>query len=80
MACRLAGQRQAIIWNNAEILLIGPLVLNFSEILIEIYTLSFKKMHLEMSSGKLQPFCLSLNELTLLTKQLSFFWITKRFK
>ena len=31
-----SGRRQAIIWTNAEILLIGPLGTNFSEILIEI--------------------------------------------
>ena len=31
--------------------------------LIEIHTISFKKMHLKMSSGKWQPFCLSLNVL-----------------
>ena len=30
------GQRQAIIWTNAVILLIGPLGTNFSEILIKI--------------------------------------------
>ena len=30
------GRRQAIIWTNAGILLIGPLGTNFSEILIEI--------------------------------------------
>ena len=30
------GWRQAIIWTNAGILLIGPLGTNFSEILIEI--------------------------------------------
>ena len=40
------GRRQAIIWTNAGILLIGPLGTNFSEILIEIYTFSFKKIHL----------------------------------
>ena len=34
----LPGQRQAIIWTNAGILLIGPLETNFSEILIEIQT------------------------------------------
>ena len=39
------GWRQAIIWTNAGILLIGPLVTNFSENLIEIQTFSFKKMH-----------------------------------
>ena len=42
------GRRQAIIWTNAGILLIGPLVTNFSEISIKIYTLSFKKMHLKI--------------------------------
>ena len=31
-------RRQAIIWTNAGILLIGPLETNFSEILIEIQT------------------------------------------
>ena len=30
------GRRQAIIWTNAGMLLIGPLGTNFSEILIEI--------------------------------------------
>ena len=57
------GRRQAIIWNNAGIFLIGPLGTNFSEILIEIYIFSFKKMHLKMSSGIWQPFCLGLNVL-----------------
>ena len=37
------GRRQAIIWTNAGILLIGPLGTNFSEILIEIHAFSFKK-------------------------------------
>ena len=57
------GRRQAIIWTNVGILLIGPLGTNFSEILIEIKTFSFKKMHLKMSSGKWQPSCLGLNVL-----------------
>ena len=52
------GRRQAIIWTNAEILLIGPLGTNIREILSEIYTFSFKKMHLKMSSGKWQPSCI----------------------
>ena len=34
------GRRQAIIWTNAGILLIGPLGTNFSEILIEIHIFS----------------------------------------
>ena len=41
------GRRQAIIWTNAGMLLIGPLGTNFNEILIEIHTFSFKKMHLK---------------------------------
>ena len=41
------GWRQAIIWTNAGILLIGPLGTNFSEILIKMYIFSFKKMHLK---------------------------------
>ena len=58
------GRRQAIIWTNAGILLIGPLGTNFSEILIAIEAFSFKKMHLEISSAKWRPFCLCLNLLT----------------
>ena len=58
------GRRQAIIWTNAEILLIGSLGTNFSESLIEILTFSFKKMRLKISSAKWRPFCLGLNVLT----------------
>ena len=57
------GRRQAIIWTNVGILLIRPLGTNFNEILIEIHTFSFKKMHLKMLSAKWQPFCLVLNVL-----------------
>ena len=35
-------RRQAIIWTNAGMLLIGSLGSNFGEILIEIYSFSFK--------------------------------------
>ena len=59
----LPDRRQAIIWTNARILLIGPLGTNFSEILIGIETFSFKKMHLKISSAKWRPFCLGLNVL-----------------
>ena len=55
------GRRQAITWTNVGILLIGPLGTNFNEILIEIHTFSFKKMHLKTSSEKWRPFCLDLN-------------------
>ena len=57
------GRRQAIIWTNAGILLIGPLGTNFIEILIGIQAFSFKKMHLKMPSAKWRPFCLGLNVL-----------------
>ena len=59
------GRRQAIIWNNAGLLLIEPWGINFSEISIGIQTSSFKKMHLNMSSANWRPFCLGLNVLTL---------------
>ena len=58
-----SGQRQAIIYTNAGILLIRTLGKKFSEILSEISTFSFKKMHLKMSSGKWPPSCLGLNVL-----------------
>ena len=57
------GRRQAVTWTNVGILLIGPIGTNFSEMLIEINAFSFKKIHLKMSSGKWQPFCLGLNVL-----------------
>ena len=52
MACR----RQAIIWTNAGMLLIGTLGTNFSEFFNEIYVFLFKKMHLKMLSAKWPPF------------------------
>ena len=57
------GRRQAIIWTNARILLIGPSGTNFSEILIEIQTFSSKKIRFKMSSAKCCPFRLGLNVL-----------------
>ena len=57
------GRRQAIIWTNAGISLIGPLGTNLSEISIEIYIFSSMKMHLELSSGIWRPFCLGPNVL-----------------
>ena len=53
-------RRQAIIWTNAGLLLIGPLGTDFSEILIEILTFSFKKVRLKVSSTKQRPFWLGL--------------------
>ena len=57
------GRHQVIIWTNAGILLIGPLVTNFSQILNEVHIFSLKKMHFKMSSGKWRPFCFGLNVL-----------------
>ena len=62
-------RRQAIIWTNAGILSIGTLETNLSEILSEIHTFSFKKMHLKTSSGKRRPSCLGLNVLIIMGLQ-----------
>ena len=59
-------RRQAIIWTNAGILLTGPLGTNFSEILIEIHTFSFKKMRLKVSSAEWRPCCLGLQNTPLI--------------
>ena len=58
------GRRQAIIWINAGILLIGSLGTKFSEIYIENLTFSFRKIRLKVSSAKWRPFCLGLNVLS----------------
>ena len=71
------GRRQAIIWTNARLLLIGPLGTNFSEVLIEIITFSFKKMRLKVSSANWRPFCLGLNELMVYV--LNWFWLNNMF-
>ena len=42
------GRRQATVWNNAGLLLIGPLGINVSEIVIEINTSSITKIHLNV--------------------------------
>ena len=57
------GRRQATIWTNDAILWIRPLGTNFSEILIEFLTLWFRKIRLNVSSGKWWPFGLSINVL-----------------
>ena len=48
---------------NADILSIGTLRTNLSEILNEIRAFSFRKIHLKMSSAKWRQFCLILNVL-----------------
>ena len=57
------GRHQVIILTNDGILLIRTLGINFSEILSEIQSFSFKKMYLKTSSGKRRPYCLGLNVL-----------------
>ena len=69
----LPGRRQAIIWTNAGILLIGTLGTNFSQILIEIRIFAFKKMGLKVSSAKWWPFCLGLNVLMMTSYLVEFF-------
>ena len=58
------GWRQAIIWTNVAIFLIGPLGTSLNEISLKINTFSFKKMHLKMSSAEWCLVDLSLNDLT----------------
>ena len=50
------GRRQAIIWTNAWISLIGPYGTNCNEILIDILTFSFNKINFRRSSAKWRPF------------------------
>ena len=54
--CLAPGLRQAFIRISDWILLIGPLGTNFSEILIEIQTLSLKKMPWKVSSANVGHF------------------------
>ena len=58
-------RRQAIIWTNPGTMLIGQLGTNFSEVLIEIHTFSFNKMHMKISSAKWRPLCLGFNVLNI---------------
>ena len=57
-------RRQAIIWTNAGILLTGTVGTNFSQILSEIHTFSFKKMRLKINVVcEMAAICLGLNVL-----------------
>ena len=60
MAWRWTGDKPL----PADLLSIGPLVTNLSQIRIQIENFSFMKMHLKLSSAKWQPFCISLNVFT----------------
>ena len=48
---------ETIVWTLAGILLIRSIGTNFSEILSEVYALSFKKMDFKMSCAKWRQFC-----------------------
>ena len=65
----LPVRRQAITWTTADLLSIGHLKTNFSEIQIKIRNFSFMKMHLKMSSAKWQPFCPRGDELSYVWSQ-----------
>ena len=54
-------RRQAIIWTNARILIIGPFGSNLSGFVVGIEAFSFKKMHLKMPYAKWRPSYLGLN-------------------
>ena len=68
------GRRQVIFWTNAWILLIEPLGTNFSAILIEILTFSFKKMHILRNGGHFVLASMCWNILTLLMIS-EFMWL-----
>ena len=46
-----SDRRQAIVWTNVDLLWIGPLDTNFSDILIDIKTFSFNNMRFKMPSA-----------------------------
>ena len=54
------GRGQVTIGTSSAILVIGSLGTNFSEILIEISTFSFRKRHFKRTPGKWRPFRLGL--------------------
>ena len=66
MAYRLVGAKPLSEPINAGILFIRPVGTNFSEILIEILTISPQKMCLKRSFAKCPPFCLGLVLLNLM--------------
>ena len=59
----IGSENGSIIWTNDGSLSIGPLWTNFNGIFIKIHTFSFKKLHLKLSSGIWQTFCVGLKDL-----------------
>ena len=64
-------QRQAIILASAVLMTIGPIGINFNEILIKIPNFSFTKMHVNILCAKWLPFCPGRDELIQLEKCLT---------
>ena len=62
------GRRQAIIWTNDGILLIGPLATNVSVILIENSYIFFQENAFENIVWKMAAICLGLNVVNWLEK------------
>ena len=58
----LSPGRCQTIWANTGVLLIGDLGTNFNAISSKIYTFSWMKIHMQMSSANWWAFCLGLNE------------------
>ena len=80
----LPGQRQAIIWTNVGILLIGPLGTNFSEILIKnvfIQENAFESVVCETAAILSRPRCVNASpeECSLVKFHLSEFRIWKEY-
>ena len=73
------GRRQAIIWTNSGILLIRIPGTNFSDILSEIQTFSFSKMHSKMSYAVWLQCCLGLNVLIYLVLRSKYYFTTRSF-
>ena len=57
-------RRQAITWTNADLLSIGPLGTNCSEVWIKVQNLLFIKMYVKMSSAEWLSCCSGGDELT----------------
>ena len=70
-------RRQAIIWTNAGILLIGSFGTTIREISIDIPTFSLKNMCLKVSSAKRRSFCLGLNVLLSYHMCIRYFWLLR---
>ena len=71
------GWRQVIFWTNTGILLTGPKGANFSEILIEIYIFSSKKMHLKTSAAKCRLIFPDLNMLNVYIRWCVLLWLVQ---